>query len=83
MDMYLYYKMHNFIILALFMCVHFCYQGILAGIWPCGTITLLTELFVSESKAQVYGAVHDFLRSNPGSTADISKFSTLVSFYVI
>ena len=50
------------------------YSGILAGIWPCGTITLLAELFISESKAQVYGAVHDFLRSNPDSTGGISKW---------
>ena len=35
-------------------------SGILAGIWPCATITLLAELFTSESKAQVYGPVHDF-----------------------
>ena len=65
------------------MCVHVCYQSILAGIWPCGTITLLTELFVTESKAQVYGAVHDFLDSNPGSTADISEVFVLVFLCVI
>ncbi len=50
------------------------YTGILAGIWPCGVITLLAELFVSESKAQVYGALHDYLCTNMAATNDISKF---------
>lgn len=54
------------------MFVHF-YKGILAGIWPCGTITLIAELFISESKAQVYGAVYDFMHSNMKSAEEISK----------
>ena len=54
------------------MVVHF-YKGILAGIWPCGTITLIAELFISESKAQVYGAVYDFMHSNMKSAEEISK----------
>ena len=53
--------------------VHVFLQGILAGIWPCGTITLLAELFISESKAQVYGALHDFLQSNADATKDINE----------
>ena len=27
--------------------------GLLAGIWPCGTITMIDELFTSESLSQV------------------------------
>ena len=49
-------------------------KGILAGIWPCGIITLLNELYISESKSQVYGAIHSFHadeRSYPGT--DLSK----------
>jgi hypothetical protein len=45
--------------------------GILAGIWPCGTICLLSELFGSESKQQVYAMLHTFLCEN--KTADLSK----------
>lgn len=29
-----------------------CAAGILAGIWPCG---IISELYISESKSQVYG----------------------------
>ena len=36
-------------------------QGLLAGIWPCGIITLIEELYKSESKAQVYGCLHGFI----------------------
>ncbi len=39
--------------------------GILAGVWPCGTI--------SESKSQVYGSVHGLLHEHPMNTASISK----------
>ena len=52
----------------------------LAGIWPCGIITLLAELFISESKSQVYGAVHDFIRCNPEATEDISKLLLVNKF---
>lgn len=54
-----------------------CTIGILAGIWPCGTITLLDELFRAESKSQVYGSVHSFIHSNGVSTSNISKHSTI------
>ena len=50
------------------------------GIWPCGIITLLAELFISESKSQVYGAVHDFIRCNPEATEDISKLLLVNKF---
>ena len=38
--------------------IHFI--GILAGTWPCGIVTFLSELLLEESKTQVYGAVHSF-----------------------
>ena len=47
--------------------------GILAGIWPCGTITLLGELFGSEAKSQVYAMLHTFLYENKDTVTDISK----------
>lgn len=61
--------------------VHVCYYfkmrktltGILAGIWPCSVITLLAELFVSESMSQVYGALHNFLHMNSKETMDVGK----------
>ena len=47
--------------------------GILAAIWPCGVITLIDELFVAESKTQVYGSLHAYLHSNPVTTASIGN----------
>ena len=43
-------------------------------------VTLLAELFISESKSQVYGAVHDFIRCNPEATEDISKLLLVNKF---
>ena len=50
------------------------HAGILAGIWPCGIITILSELYVTESKSQVYGALHDFIQRCCSSLSDLSKF---------
>lgn len=50
--------------------------GILAGIWPCGIVTLLSELFIAESKSQVYGALHSFFLNAPNAAARISKSYT-------
>ena len=36
--------------------------GLLAGLRSCGIIVLLAELFTAESKTQVYGCLHEFLR---------------------
>ena len=47
--------------------------GILAGIWPCGIITLADELFLTESKSQVYGCIHSLIHANPTTTSEISK----------
>ena len=43
----------------------FCIVGILAGLRPCGVIVMLSELFTSESKAQVYAYLHDLFLQYP------------------
>lgn len=40
------------------------HTGILAGGWPCGTITVIGEYFGSESLSQVYGFLHTFMFEN-------------------
>lgn len=49
------------------------FLGIVAGVWPCGVITFLGEIFGSESKSQVYGLLHAFLHANEQSTSNIRK----------
>ena len=46
--------------------------GILAGIWPC-RITLLAELYIVESKSQVYGALHNHIQRNSESVSKLGK----------
>lgn len=36
------------------------YIGTLDGVWPCGIVAFLSELFIGESKTQVHGALHSF-----------------------
>lgn len=55
--------------------------GILAGIWPCGIVTFLSELFLSESKSQVYGSLHNFFRQAPDTAAGISKYTIKIDYY--
>ena len=50
------------------------HTGILAGMWPCGVITFIRELFVAESKSQVYGHVHQFLQDNHETALHLSTF---------
>lgn len=59
--------------------------GIVAGAWPCGIITLLAELYGTESKAQVYGALHTFLQENPDATSELrrSTYLTLLRVFVM
>lgn len=49
------------------------HAGILAGIWPCGTITLAGELFGVELLSQVYPFIHTFLYENRDQLTDLSK----------
>ena len=46
---------------------HILHAGILAGVWSCGIIVLISELFVSESISQAY-AIHEFLSRNKQAT---------------
>ena len=44
--------------------------GILARMWPCGMMTFLCELFISESKSQVYRhLLHNFLQIKSASNS--------------
>ena len=49
------------------------FSGILAGMWPCGIVVLLTELFRAESKTQVYAALHELLHSYSSIATTLSK----------
>lgn len=42
------------------------------SVWPYGVITLLDELYIAESKSQVYGAIHSFFLNNENSMEDLS-----------
>ena len=53
--------------------VHYYTTGILAGMWPCGIITFIRELFIAESKSQVYGHVHNFLQNSQETASCLSK----------
>ncbi len=46
-------------------------SGVLAGIRPCGIIVLLSELFVAESKTQVYACLHNYFVANPEASKTI------------
>lgn len=50
-------------------------EGVLAGLWPCGVIAMVSELFISESKSQVYGNLHDFLQASPETAKKLSKLA--------
>lgn len=54
--------------------IQFAFVGILAGLRPCGVIVLLSELFTSESKAQVYAYLHEFLRNNLSISNRLGKY---------
>ena len=47
------------------------------GAWPCGTVTMIGELFCAESKSQVYGSLHTFLQENKEETNKISMYVIL------
>ena len=56
--------------------------GVLAGIWPCGIITLLEELYRAEAKTQVYRNIHSFLYANPTNTSSMSEWYTKSLLYI-
>jgi hypothetical protein len=45
--------------------------GVLAGMRPCGVIVLLSELFIAESKTQVYGSLHNYYSNYPVAAKNI------------
>ena len=49
-------------------------SGILAGVWPCGTIIMLGELFTSESMTQVYAFLHTFMHENAEALTGLSVY---------
>ena len=59
--------------------------GILAGIHPCGIITMIAELFGAESKAQVYGHLHAYLHDNEKATKFVKNHTacTCTSMYSV
>ena len=50
-------------------------------VWPCSVVTLLSELYIVESKIQVYGALHAFLRGNEAALTALHK--TILFIYVV
>jgi hypothetical protein len=51
--------------------------GILAGIWPCGIVVMVSELFISESLSQVYGTPHDFCARNEQAASKLGNIGTV------
>ena len=49
------------------------FTGVLAGMWPCGIVVLLTELFSAESKSQVFASLHELLRDWDGIQDSLSE----------
>ena len=50
--------------------------GVLAGMWPCGILVMLCELFTAESKTQVYAALHELLNNHPNISDSLSKYKS-------
>lgn len=48
--------------------------GVLAGVWPCGTVTMLGEMFTAESMTQVYAFLHTFMYENKEALRNLSKY---------
>ena len=55
----------------------------LAGMRPCGVIVLLGEHFISESKAQVYGYLHNFFAMHPDVAECIAIMEIKLHFFVM
>ena len=53
--------------------------GILAGVWPCGVITLIGELFIAEAKTQVYGFLHSIIDNNRAELSNLGR----LHFYIL
>ena len=55
------------------LCVVYLFTGVLAVMWPCGTIVSLAELFRAELKSQVYAIVHELLSKHTNLLDNLSK----------
>ena len=49
--------------------------GILAGMRPCGVIVLLSKLFTTQSKTQVYGCLHNYYSHHPTIASKIGALN--------
>ena len=75
-----YTLLNNTVILIDHECINiYLLTGIVAGMWPCGIITFLSELYVAESKTQVYGALHDFMQNNTTHLSQLRMFTPVLS----
>ena len=57
--------------------------GVLAGIWPCGIVVMVSELFISESLPQVDGTLHDFCARNKQVASKLGTLVTTLKYMVM
>ena len=50
--------------------------------WPCGVIVHVSELFIAESKSQVYGQLHDLLTGHPVITTKLRKYDLIMLYFL-
>ena len=67
-SMFMHYNVGMFMLLNLFLTA-----GVLAGMWPCGVVIMLTELFTAESLSQVYAAIHELFTNHSTITENLSE----------
>lgn len=48
----------------------------------CGVVSMLSELYVAESKSQVYGALHDYIQRNHTHLDEISTLMHICTNYI-
>ena len=49
---------------------------------PCGVIVLLSELFCTESKLQVYETLHEYFRRNPVAFNNLGNQINTYNIYI-
>lgn len=59
------------------------HAGILAGMRPCGIIVLVGELFMAESKTQVYGFLHHFFSRHPQVIEKLGMPSVYLVYWLV
>ena len=57
--------------------------GILAAMRPCGIIVFLSELFIAESTAQVYGCLHNYFAKYAAAAKQIGKKELITHAYTL